>query len=160
MAKSIDSFGLLAEARKYINPSVQRALIEIADRLEGFGKIGTEPSPGYCDLRFFVDEESHGLLNIENRSLDTEFMTLKEYAEGLSMSGEPISENELMQELACAGLIAVEDECEDFKPNGLYLEHIDKGMMKQEGDTYYISSRGCCVYQDWLHRGGYNYYKK
>lgn len=160
MAKSIDSFGLLAEARKYTNPSVQRALIEIADRLEGYGLVGTESSPGYYDFRFFVEEERLGLMHLDNADPYDGFISIEEYASDLSAINGYITEEELMQELACAGLIVAVDYCEEFKPDGIPLEFIDKGMMKQNGDTYYISSRGRCEYEDWKRRGGVNYYKK
>ena len=115
----------------------------------------------FTESQKYAKLERLGLMHLDNADPYDGFISIEEYASDLSaIDGYDITEEELMQELACAGLIVAVDYCEEFKPDGIPLEFIDKGMMKQNGDTYYISSRGRCEYEDWKRRGGVNYYKK
>lgn len=150
--KTVNSFDLLLEARKYTNRSVIRAFIELADKLADFGKIKGETPEYYGEFRMLVQMEVDGTTE-ENRSETYKFVPVGEYAKGLNMS-----EEEMLQELASCGLLSAEDEYPEFKVGGIYEEAIDKGYMKVENDVYYISPAGIWEYQRWKDRGGENYY--
>lgn len=150
--KTINSFDLLLAARKYTNKSVIRAFIELADKLADFGNIDGDTPDYYGEFRMLVQMEVDGTTE-ENRNETYRFIPVSEYAEGLDMS-----EEEMLQELACCGLISAEDSPE-FKTIGVYDESIDKGYIKEEGGKFFISPAGIWQYQRWKNRDGENCYK-
>lgn len=150
--KTVNPFDLLLEARKYTNKSVIRAFVELADELADFGKIEGDTPAYYGEFRMLVQMELDGTTE-ENRNETYKFIPVSEYA-----AIQDMTEEEMLQELASCDLLVTEQDYPEFKVCGIYNEAIDKGFMKQDGDSFLISNAGIHIHQRWKGRGETNYY--
>lgn len=155
--KTIDPIGLLVEARKYTNKSVSNAFLELAYRCAHIS-ASQEELETFSALYYLVQNEIDGCAD-SIREENYKFISVKQFAENLSEDGQKMSEEELLQELVCAGILCAEEESNTFAVVGASLSDLDKGYIKQEDGKWYISHFGMFKYQQWKRNGGENYWK-